>query len=115
MRPTLASSPRITTETHLPSDQFDEWLVFNRPVTEADLGPVAPFVNYMLFSLSGRSWRGEQKVLHGRALSDEFWESLARLQPDAYVADGLRLTYVTCHPADHATVTTWLAGGDAPS
>jgi hypothetical protein len=105
----LAFSPRLAPTVKPPHDQFDEWLVFGRPVTANEIGAVDPFVNYSAFTLGDPDARTTGAGPFGvRVLQARFWDWLGRLRPTAYVADGLRLVYVTDDPGDYAIVEAWL-------
>jgi hypothetical protein len=78
----LAFSPKILDVASIPSDQFDEWLIFLQPAAVATW---IPFINYLDFSLADP---------HG-AYKDEFWRFLEELQPESYLAEGTNLIFVT--------------------
>jgi hypothetical protein len=108
----LAVTPRLTRDVAVPSDQFDEWLVFAEEPSGAALAAAAAgerFVNSDAFTL----WDPTAATAHRdsaavRALQERFWEWVERLQPTAYIADGLRLFVVTRDPESYAAVAAWV-------
>lgn len=76
-------SPRISDVLSIPSDQFDEWLVFSQP---ADVQDWKPFVNYCGLSLTDPQYA---------SLQTELWEQIERVRPESYLADGDRLIFIT--------------------
>jgi hypothetical protein len=88
----LAFSPCLASTVTPPHEQFDEWLVFARPVTANEIGSVDPFVNYSAFTLGDpEAGTTNARPSDVRELQARFWGWLRRLRPTAYVADGLRL------------------------
>jgi hypothetical protein len=97
-RECIGYSPVVESVEALPRAGWDEWYVFAQPV---DLGvsrlrsnmfdpPVTPgevgvFVNYC-FALHPPEWA---------SLADLFWSQIDRIQPESYIADNDRLTFVT--------------------
>lgn len=71
----LAHSPRIHRATQIPHDQFDEWLVFDRP-TQVD--EFETMVNRCYFSPIGIELQEEQ---------ERFWEQVVRLKPSHLIAE----------------------------
>lgn len=65
----LAHSPAISAIEQIPHDQFDEWLVFDRPV---QVYTFETLVNYCEFSPLDFDW--EEKI-------QPFWQQIAELQP----------------------------------
>jgi hypothetical protein len=94
----IAYSPRILNVEELPREGWDEWYIFTNP---ADLGTshltenifevphesghVSDFVNYR-FALHDTN---------RRVLVDLFWQQLAWIRPESYVADSDYLNFVT--------------------
>jgi excinuclease UvrABC helicase subunit UvrB len=70
----LAHSPRIYRATQIPHDQFDEWLVFERP-TQVD--EFETMVNRCYFTPIGIELQEEQ---------ERFWEQVVRLKPSHVMA-----------------------------
>ena len=100
----VACSPRIADPRELPHDGYDEWYVLLRPT---DLERSEVFVNYDGFGLQSptalldqlhptcdRSLALEQRDWLA-ACQERFWNQLARLQPETYLAEGDNLICVT--------------------
>ncbi len=68
----LAHSPAIRSADEIPHDQFDEWLVFDRPVV---VEKFETFVNYTSFSPI------EDDEEWNRCERDGFWSQVLRLNP----------------------------------
>ena len=66
----LAHSPRIRSTDEIPHDQFDEWLVFDRPVV---VEKFETFVNYTTFSPTDEDWDWWER--------ESFWTQVLRLNP----------------------------------
>jgi hypothetical protein len=75
----LAHSPRIRGTDEIPHDQFDEWLVFDRPV---EVQEFETMVNYIGFSPIAFGW--EEKV-------ELYWKQVLKLQPLHVIAEGDRV------------------------
>lgn len=82
----VAFSPRITAPGELPSDCFDEWLVFEEPVA---FDEAEAFVNTVGFTPMDFDWEERREL---------FWAQLSRLKPLSVVADGSRCYLVTRQP-----------------
>ncbi len=89
-------SPRLGKNTEVPYDNFDEWYFFPILVNFPEEQEV--FVNYGRFSLvpveeqlKGFDPTWERDSLDWlRALQDQFWEQIMRLEPETYVSMGDR-------------------------
>jgi hypothetical protein len=109
LRQDIAYSPRIASVDTLPRDQFDEWYVFDKP---RDLGQLEPsatnvfetplakgrvrvFVNFGGFAFH----RPEMEPL-----TTMFWDQLAWIHPESYLADGDYLTVVSANQGLFAAV-----------
>jgi len=82
----LAYSPRLATLNDLQSGEFDEWYIFDRPVTDQWQ---EVFVNDGGWTLAPSENSAVQ------ALQSRFWTLCERLQPETYIADGTALMVVT--------------------
>jgi hypothetical protein len=71
----LAHSPQIRSPKEIPHDQFDEWLVFDRPV---EVQEFETLVNYVDFSPIDFDW--EEKF-------EPYWKQILRLQPLHVIAE----------------------------
>jgi len=103
----IAYSPKIQNVEDIRSEGWDEWYIFNNPtdlgtshlgenIFEAPKGQghVSVFVNHNLaFHLS------EMK-----SLATLFWQQIARIQPESYVADNEYLNFVSANKAFFARV-----------
>jgi hypothetical protein len=88
----VAYSPLIDSIHGLPNEThdeccagFDEWYVFKRPVPA---GEIEAFVNWLGFRLYDPEWKW---------CAERFWEQMARLAPESYIADGTIFTFSTCN------------------
>jgi hypothetical protein len=86
----VAYSPRVASIHGLPDQThdeccagFDEWYVFEEPVPP---GEIEVFVNWMGFRLFDPVWQWA---------IDRFWEQMARLAPESYLAQGAVFTFAT--------------------
>lgn len=79
----LTHSPRIRSLDQVPHDCYDEWLVFEEPVS---LGRIPAMVNYSGFSPIDFSWAEEL---------EKFWENVLRLRPVHVLGEGDLLYCVT--------------------
>jgi len=104
----VAYSPKIQHAEELPREGWDEWYIFNNPT---DLGTSHLAENI----LEVPHERGHLSVFvnYGFALypperSDNFatmfWQQLARVRPESYVADNDYLSFVSMSKALFATV-----------
>lgn len=105
----IAYSPKIENVQDVPHDGYDEWYIFDTPtdlgtshleenifeVPQQD-GHLSVFVNYG-FALHPR----ERADKHLVAL---FWEQIARIRPESYVADNDYLTFVSGNKLVFASV-----------
>ena len=71
----LAHSPQIRSTGEIPHDQFDEWLVFDRPV---EVQEFETMVNYGGFSPVAFSWDEKREC---------YWDQVIRLQPLHVIAE----------------------------
>jgi hypothetical protein len=82
--PLVRSIHGLPNETH---DEccagFDEWYVFDKPVPA---GEFEVFVNWIGFRLYDPAWKW---------FTDRFWEQMARLTPESYIAEGTVFTFAT--------------------
>jgi hypothetical protein len=103
----IAYSPKIQTIQDLPRAGWDEWYIFDNPTDlgtshlrenvfemPQEQGHVSVFVNYC-FALHQPEMRD---------LATLFWEQLARIRPESYVADNDYLTLVCGNKALFASV-----------
>jgi len=100
----VAYSPRITSIRGLPNethdgDGFDEWYVFGHPV---QAGEIEAFVNWMGFRLYDPDFQW---------CADRFWEQMARLAPESYIADGTVFTFATRNADLFAEVLSAFSAG----
>ena len=104
----IAYSPKIETIQSLPRAGWDEWYIFDTPTDlgtshleenifemPQDQGHVSVFVNYC-FALHPPE--------RSSNLANLFWEQLAWIRPESYVADNDYLTFVCGNKALFATV-----------
>jgi hypothetical protein len=100
----IAVSPTVAHASELPSDNYDEWYVFEGKLPEFD--DLEVFVNYGGFSpvtLAERraemkwdsTWESLRPDPFEDALLERFWATIHRLEPSVYIADGDLLTVVT--------------------
>ncbi|HWQ46473.1 MAG TPA: hypothetical protein VN376_06375, partial [Longilinea sp.] len=82
----VTCSPRITNISSIPYIQFDEWYIFQAPVSPSQFIQAQVFVNYCEFSLH------QPKSVD---LQDKFWRQIDQIKPEAYLAEGDHLIYVT--------------------
>lgn len=86
---TVAYSPRITSIHGLPNETrdecsgFEEWLLFEHPVTA---GETEVFVNWVGFRLYDPDYQW---------CADRLWNQLERLAPESYIAHGTVFTFAT--------------------
>lgn len=78
----IAISPKITIDTHLPTAGFDEWYIFTTQLMTLKLPHV--YVNDTSFNLAEDS-----------TVLQRFWQDIAQLKPQTYLADGDSLKIVT--------------------
>ena len=76
-------SPRIADIDDIPFCWYDEWYVFDSPVT---FGDYEVFVNYGGFSLHSPNYLEMQ---------DKFWKQFGMIAPESYLAEGDFLIGVT--------------------
>lgn len=79
-------SPRIINIISIPYIQFDEWYVFRSPVIPSKFTQPQVLVNFCEFSLH------RPKFID---LQERFWSQIDQIQPEAYLAEGDHLIYVT--------------------
>jgi hypothetical protein len=71
----FAHSPRIQSIDDIPHDQFDEWLVFERPTRVSNY---ESFVSYGGFNPIDFSWEEKLK---------QFWHQVTRFQPESVLGE----------------------------
>jgi hypothetical protein len=94
----VAYSPEIRGPQSVPRDQYDEWYIFSSPIelgasriganifeVPQEQGHVSVFVNY------GFALHPPERA----HLANLFWSQIARIHPEAYVADNDYLTFVS--------------------
>lgn len=104
----IAYSPKILDAEDVPHDGWDEWYIFDNPTdlgishlaenifeVPQQLGHLSVFVNY------GFALHPPER---SEGLIDLFWQQLARIGPQSYVADSEYLTFVTMNKALFANV-----------
>ena len=92
--PCLDSIHGLPNETHEECcSGFDEWYVFERAIP---VGDIETFVNWGL-RLYDPSWKW---------LIDRYWEQIARLAPESYIAEGAVFTFATRNAALFTSVLT---------
>jgi len=105
----VAYSPRLNSIHGLPNEThdeccegFDEWYVFDRtaPVEE-----IESFVNWLGFRLCDPEWKW---------CADRFWDQMARLKPETYVANGTDFTFVTRNTDLFTKVLAAFSAGTTP-
>ncbi len=90
----LALSPPIQDVSDIPQCHYDEWYIFNSPMTFEDY---EVFVNYYVFSL-------EDFLTE---LQERFWKQIARLSPETYLAEGDFLICVTKNESLFNQISLW--------
>ena len=107
-REKIAYSPKIENAQDLPHDGWDEWYIFNTPT---DLGTSHLAEN--IFEVPQEQGHVSVLVNYGFALHPPerseslatlFWEQLARICPESYVADNDHLTFVSMNKSLFASV-----------
>ena len=109
IRKRIAYSPKIQNVDNLPRAGWDEWYIFENPTdlgashlaenvfeTPQEQGHVSVFVNYRL-------------ALHSPEMIDLatlFWQQIARIRPESYVADNDYLNLVSANKTLFASVHT---------
>jgi hypothetical protein len=95
----VAYSPRVTSihslpnETHEECDHgYHEWYVFEQSVAPGEMEAFVNWVGFLLYDPESK-W-----------CVDRFWEQMARLVPESYIAEGAVLTFVTRNTALFASV-----------
>ena len=100
----IAYSPQIQLPGNLPHDLYDEWYVFNEPRSLGELVPA----NQNIFENPLRQMHVQVFVNFGgfhlhkpdsKPIGDLFWEQMAWINPDSYIADGECLCFVTSNNA----------------
>jgi hypothetical protein len=99
----LAISPPITDVESIPTDQYDEWFIFNN-YSEQNI--IEVFVNYGGFSLRNPDYllkgldptwdkkAAESEIENILTLQQRFWDQMVLLQPECYLADGDNFIFV---------------------
>lgn len=103
----VAYSPRVTSIHGLPNETreecwFNEWYVFTQPVPA---GEIEAFVNWIGFRLYDPDSKWQWCL-------DRFWDQMARLTPESYIAEGTVFTIVTRNPALFAGVLSGFSADD---
>jgi len=107
-RAKIAYSPKIENAQDLPHDGWDEWYIFNTPT---DLG--TSHLTENIFEVPQEQGQVSVLVNYGFALhppersknlATVFWEQLARIGPESYVADNDYLTFVSMNKSLFASV-----------
>jgi hypothetical protein len=107
IRGKIAYSPKIQNMKDLPRAGWDEWYIFDNPTdlgtshlaenvfeVPQEQGHVSVFVNYC-FALHQADMK---------ALATLFWQQMARIRPESYVADNDYLNFVTMNKTLFASV-----------
>jgi hypothetical protein len=79
----FAHSPQIRAIDQIPHDQYDEWLVFDRPVQVDDFDTM---VNYTGFSPIDFDWEEKR---------ERYWEQILRLRPLHVIAENDAVYLIT--------------------
>jgi hypothetical protein len=103
----IAYSPQVRSIEEIPSDGWDEWYIFEKPVdlgashlaenvfeVPQELGHVSVFVNY------GFALHPPERAI----LATLFWPQIARIRPESYLADNDYLTFVSANKTLFASV-----------
>lgn len=101
-REKIAYSPKIQRVEEVPSDGWDEWYIFDKPV---DLGK--SHLGENMFEVPQEQGHVSDFVNYGFALhppdrnhlASLFWQQIARIRPESYVADNDYLTFVCANKA----------------
>jgi hypothetical protein len=104
----IAYSPKIQNAEELPRDGYDEWCIFDNPTdlgtshlaenifdVPQEQGHVSVFVNYG-FALDPPE--------RSDSFATMFWQQLAWIRPESYVADNDYLSFVSMNKALFPTV-----------
>lgn len=104
----IADSPKIQNVEELAREGWDEWYIFDNLIdlgnshlgdnvfeVPREEGHLSVFVNYG-FALHPPD--------RSKGLADMFWQQLARIGPESYMADNDYLSFVTMNKALFATV-----------
>lgn len=81
--PLVESIHGLPNETRLECCGLHEWFAFEQ---EIPVGGIESFVTWVGFRIYDPAWKW---------LADRFWDQIARLAPESYIAEGLVLTFVT--------------------
>jgi hypothetical protein len=105
----ISYSPKIQSVAEVPSAGWDEWYIFDKPVdlgtshlgenifeSPQEQGHLSDFVNYC-FAL-------HQHQPEMKNLATLFWQQMARIRPESYVADNDYLSFVSMNKALFASV-----------
>jgi hypothetical protein len=103
----LHTAPKFKSVEEIPSAGWDEWYIFDKSVdlgtshiaenifeVPQEQGHVSVFVNY------GFALHTPER----KELATLFWQQIARIRPESYVADNDYLTFVSGHKALFASV-----------
>ena len=104
----IAYSPKIQRVEDIAREGWDEWYIFNNPT---DLG--SSHLKDNIFEVPQEQGHLSVLVNYGfalhppdrsKGLTDLFWQQLARVQPESYVADNDYLTFACVNKALFASV-----------
>lgn len=106
-RSNIAYSVKIHDVASVPSDEYDEWYIFDGPV---DLG--TGHVRENVFEVPQKQGHVSVFVNYGFALhpperaslANLFWSQMERIRPESYVADNDYLTFVSANKTLFASV-----------
>jgi len=102
----IAYSPKLTDSSiaALPTEQHDQWCLFNTPT---EFPAMTDFVNYGNFTLASRrqelvnadpTWDKvglERQIEFHEQLVEQFWNEILTINPMLYIADGDNFIFVT--------------------
>jgi hypothetical protein len=114
----IAYSPQVKNVGEIPSDGYDEWYIFENPV---DLGTSHLAEN--IFEVPQEQGHVSVLVNYGFALHPSeraeglatlFWQQMAWIHPESYVADNDYLTFVSVNKSLFASVLEKLKAFSEP-
>jgi len=93
----VAYSPRLNSVHGLPDETRErcfgnEWHVFEQPVPPGEMEAFVNWVGCRLYDPESKWW------------ADRFWEQMARLLPESYIAEGYVFTFASRNEALFASV-----------
>jgi hypothetical protein len=94
----LAYSPRIARADAIPREGYDEWYIFTGP-PQVQVDEVFANSHFELHGRDSDPGKPQWWFEHLQEKQERFWNQIARLQPQSYVAEGDLLTVAT---QDHA-------------